>query len=68
MPNKFRTPEQRNHWNEYNNRYARKNYRTVTIKLNRKEYEKEIAYLEKDPKGMSHAIKVILKEKISGGK
>lgn len=68
MGNVFNTPEQREHWNKYNNDYSKKNYRTVTIKLNKKEYAEEIAYLEQDPKGISHAVKVLLKEKISGGK
>ena len=35
MPNIFKTPEQRKHWNAYNNEYSKRNYRTITIKLNK---------------------------------
>jgi len=70
MPNKFTNDEkgqkQRKRWNEYNSRYAKANYRTFTIKLNKKTYAKEIAYLEQSPNGATVEIKRLLKEKISG--
>lgn len=70
MGNKFTNDEkgqlQRKHWNEYNARYSKANYRTFTIKLNRKDCAKEIAYLENSPDGPTIEIKRLLKEKISG--
>ena len=34
MPNNFKTQEQRDNWNKYNNAYAKEHYKTICLKLN----------------------------------
>ena len=41
MPNIFKNEEQRKKWNEYNNAYAKKKYRSVALKFDR-EKDKDI--------------------------
>lgn len=65
MANKFKNDAQRENWNKYNSKYAKQHYRTITVKLSKEEFAKEIAYLEGSPLGLSGAVKKMLKEYVS---
>ena len=40
------TPEQRKHWNEYTNKYAKENFRSFNVKFKRGADQDVINYLE----------------------
>ena len=46
MGNIFKTQEQRDRWNKYNSDYSKRNYRTITLKLNKKTDKRVIDYLD----------------------
>ena len=64
MPNIFKTPEQRKHWNTYNNEYSKRNYRTITIKLNKVTDADVIEFLL-DKNG---TVSAKIREMVRGGK
>lgn len=66
MSNQFKNQEQRERWNKYLARYSHENYKTVTIKLNKKEYADIIQAMEATGKGASVIIKELLKKEFRG--
>lgn len=46
MPNIFKNREQRDAWNKYNAKYAKENYKTVSVKLNKEKDRELIEWLE----------------------
>ena len=70
MANNFKRPEQREHWNKYNNEYSKKNYRTITIKLNLVKDKDIIDYLESSKNGdtATGVIRTLVKEKLANSK
>ena len=64
MANVFKNDEQRKRWNEYNNKYSKENYRTFTIKLNRKSDKELIDYLESTDCTATQLIKSLIREKV----
>lgn len=63
MPNIFKKPEQRKKWNAYNNRYSKENYKTITIKLNKKTDTDVIEYLEGSEETPTTIFKKLVREK-----
>lgn len=73
MPNIFKDTEQgreqRKKWNEYNNAYSKRNYRTFTVKFRIREDAEIIDFLESYKGGATKAIReLIKKEKLNAGK
>ena len=64
MPNNFKNEEQRKHWNNYNNNYSKKNYRTFCLKLNRIKDKDIIEFLEHSTKNATTILKELLRERI----
>ena len=65
MGNVFKTNEQREHWNAYNNNYAKKNYKAICIKLNLVKDKEVIDYLTKTGKTATTIIKELVAEKLN---
>ena len=65
MGNNFKNQAQRDHWNKYNNAYSKRNYKTVTIKLNVNSEKFVIDYLESFGKPFGTTVKDILKKEAS---
>lgn len=63
MPNVFKTKEQRQHWNEYNNQYSKKNYKTITFKLNKRTDKDVIDYFERIGGTPSDAVRQLVRGK-----
>lgn len=61
MPNVFRKPEQREHWNKYNSKYAKENYKTIGIKLHKVRDKDVIDYCESSGKSMSVLFKELVR-------
>lgn len=69
MGNVFRKPEQRQHWYEYNSKYAREHYKTVCIKLSFDKDKELIDYLDANKdKTASTVFKEALRGKINNGR
>ena len=64
MSNAMRTQEQRERWYRYNTQYARKHYRTITLKLNKQTDADIIEWLENNELSITDAIRLALKEKV----
>ena len=64
MANVFKNDEQRVHWNAYNNKYSKKNYKTVTIKFSKLNDKELIDYLENSGKPATVVIKDLIREKL----
>ena len=67
MANVFKNPEQRKHWNEYNNKYSKENYRTFCLKLNKNKDKDIIDFLEGSKENVTTILKRLLREKIGSG-
>lgn len=67
MSNVLRTQEQRERWYRYNTQYARKHYRTITLKLNKQSDADIIDYLLSQEKPITDVIREALRAKLSGG-
>ena len=66
MANIFKNDEQRQNWNKYNNNYAKQNYRSYCIKLNKKTDKDIIELIETSNETATQVIRGLLKAKISG--
>ena len=64
MANVFKNDEQRAHWNAYNNKYSKENYKAVTIKFSKLNDKELIDYLENSGKPATVAIKDLIREKL----
>ena len=68
MANVFKKPEQRTKWNAYNNQYAKKNYKSICLKLNKNKDKDIIEYLTENGSSPTVVIKALVREKIGTGK
>lgn len=68
MANNFKRPEQRKHWNEYNNNYAKKNYKSICMKISKTKDADIIEYLENNGESPTVVFKKLIREKIGSGK
>ena len=59
-------PEQKERWNNYSNNYAHKNYKTITLKLNRNTDSDIIRFLESSDEGVTKLIKRLLRKELGG--
>ena len=66
MPNIFKNPEQRKKWNEYNNNYSKRNYRTFCLKLHRDKDKDIIDYLEHSGENATSILKRLRRKEIEG--
>ena len=64
MGNVFKNDEQRKRWNAYNSAYSHRNYKTITIKLN-KEKDKDIIDFFDEHGSSTEAIRKMVREFIS---
>ena len=64
MPNVFKNSEQREHWNKYNNAYAKANYKTLGIKLHKERDKDVIEFCEKSGKSMSELFKELVRKQM----
>lgn len=68
MANVFKNQEQRDKWNAYNAKYAKKNYRSICMKFNKVKDKDIIDYLTKDGASPTQVIKALVREKLGAGK
>lgn len=68
MANVFKNDEQRKKWNTYNNKYAKKNYKSICLKLNKNTDKDIIDYLTSNGGSPTQVIKTLVKEKLGTGK
>lgn len=66
LPYKKDNDAQRTRWNRYSNEYANKNFKTITLKLSKKNDADIVKYLEESGEGVTHLIKRLLRKEISG--
>lgn len=64
MGNIFKSQEQREKWNAYNSKYAKENYKTVTLKLNKNSDKDILEYIESSGKTATAVFKELLREKL----
>ena len=64
MPNIFKNEAQRKHWNEYNNKYSKENYKTISLKLNKRTDKDIIEYLETSHESPSELIRKLIRDEI----
>ena len=64
LANNFKNAEQRRKWNTYNNNYAKKNYRTYCLKLNKVKDKDIIDFLDSCSENITTVFKNLLREKI----
>ena len=64
MANVFKTPDQRKKWNAYNNAYAQKNYKTVTLKLNKTKDKDILDFIDANGSSATTLFKQLVREKI----
>ena len=67
MANVFKNDEQRKKWNTYNNKYAKKNYKSICLKLNKNTDKDIIDYLTSNGGSPTQVIKALVKEKLGTG-
>lgn len=68
MANVFKNQEQRDKWNAYNAKYAKKNYKSICLKLNKNSDKDVIDYLQNNGGSPTQTIKALVREKIGTGK
>ena len=68
MANNFKNDEQRAKWNEYNNAYSKKNYRAISLKLNKASDKDVINYLETKGESPTKVVRELVREKLGTGK
>lgn len=68
MANKFKNSEQRIHWNNYNAKYAAANYKSICLKLNKKNDKDIIDYLTQNGASPTAVIRALVREKLGTGK
>ena len=66
MANSLKNETQRKRWNDYNNNYAKKNYRTFCLKLNRTKDKELIDFLENNNENATAILKRLLRSEIEG--
>lgn len=64
MANVFKSPDQRKKWNAYNNAYAKKNYKTVTVKINKNTDTDILKFIEESNETVTNIFKKLVREKI----
>ena len=62
MSNNFKNDEQRRKWNQYNTRYSKINYKTITVKLHRKDDADIVAYLDTIGESMASYVKKLIRQ------
>lgn len=67
-PSRFKNSAQRVHWNEYNSKYAAKNYKTICLKLNKRTDLDIIEYLTGNGASPTVVIRTLVREKLGTGK
>ena len=63
MPNIFKNDEQRLRWNAYNKEYSRRNYKSISIKLNYVTDADIIEALTGDGRSPTEVIKTLVRNK-----
>lgn len=63
----FASDEARLHWNAYNSKYSKENYKTLTLKLNKYKDRDIIEFLEKSNKKFTDLFKEAIRKKIKEG-
>ena len=64
MGNIFKSQEQREKWNAYNNKYSKENYKTISLKLNKNNDKDILEYIENSGKTVTTLFKELFYEKI----
>ena len=68
MANVFKSPDQRRKWNAYNNAYAKENYKTITLKLNKSKDKDILDYIAQSNETATNLFKKLVREKIGSDK
>lgn len=67
MGNSFKNPQQREHWNDYNKRYANKHYKSFCLKLNKETDKDIIDFLSANGKSPTAVVRALVREKTGTG-
>lgn len=64
MANNFKNDEQRVRWNIYNKNYSKKNYKTITMKLNKEKDKDIIDFLTGQQESITDIVRKLVREKL----
>lgn len=62
---RFASEEARLHWNEYNNEYAKKSYKSICIKLSRKNDADVIDFIQNSDKSPTDIFRAAIRKEIN---
>ena len=68
MNNTPKSRKQRERWNTYNKKYARENYKSFSVRLNKKSDKEMLTYIEGSGKSVTAIFKELLNEKLKNNK
>lgn len=68
MANVFKNQAQRERWNAYNSKYAKENYKSICLKLNKEKDKDVIDYLTTNGASPTQVLKTLVREKLGTGK